>query len=550
MVFDMRNRAVVMRWGTSVVASALFATLLVLTGIAGRVEVPVHRSAGVTDLCSGWSGCRSAGYSDAGYGAVSGRMYWNMYAGHNCTNYVAYRMIKAGMSSTRPWVGGGNASEWGLHMRSITDQVPSVGSVAWWGRYSNGSGSAGHVGYVERVVSPTEIIISMDSWGGTFHWRRITKDSGRWPTGFIHFVDKKLTATVAPAVSGTPQVGTVLQANPGTWSPSAARSVQWLANGVALPGQTGLRLTVTPALLGKTLSARVTGNRTGYQPVTVTSRATKAVVPGVITPSEPPVLSGEPFVDGRLTATPGRWSVAGTAIEWRWYADDVRIRANGGPTLALTPAYDGKTIKVVAVARKAGYNDATAPATTKAGPVLAGKITVTKPVTVTGTRRVGYQVLAVPGAYDPVSVATSYQWLRNGVPIPGATGIRYVQTAADVGRVLTVRTTLSKARYISATTVDAGTQRTQSVPTVAVTPIGIKRAAVVSLRVTAPGANPVVGWVDVTVGRHTKTVPLGANGIARVTIDDLAAGSRPVKVYFRGSSVAVAKRWTGTVVVK
>lgn len=549
MVFDMRNRAVVMRWGTSVVASALFATLLVLVGIAGRVDAPVNRSAGVTDLCSGWSGCNSAGYSDAGYGAVSGRMYWNMYAGHNCTNYVAYRMIKAGMSTTRPWVGGGNASEWGLQMKSITDQVPSVGSVAWWGRYSNGSGSAGHVGYVERVVSPNEIIISMDSWGGTFHWRRITKDSGRWPTGFIHFTDKKLTATVAPAVSGAAQVGTVLQANPGTWSPTAERSVQWLANGVALPGRTGLRLAVTPDLLGKTIAAKVTGNRTGYKPVTVTSKATKAVAPGVITPSEPPVLSGEPFVDGTLTATAGRWSVAGTAMEWRWYADDVRIRANGGPSLALTPAYDGKTIKVVAVARKVGYKDATAPATAKAGPVLAGKITVSKPVTVTGTRRVGYQVLAVPGTYDPASVTVAYQWLRNGVPIPGATGIRYVQTAADVGRVLTVRASLSKPRYIPATQVAGAAVRTQAVPTVAVTPIGLKRSALVSLRVTAPGANPVVGWVDVTVGRHTKTVQL-VNGNARVTIEDLAAGSRDVRVYFRGSTVALAKRWNGTVVVK
>ncbi|WP_278256582.1 hypothetical protein [Nocardioides convexus] len=273
-----------------------------------------------------------------------------------------------------------------------------------------------------------------------------------------------------------------------------------------MPGATGLRLAVTPALLGKTIAARVTGNRAGYKPVTVTSKATKAVAPGVITPSEPPVLSGEPFVDGTLTATAGRWSVAGTAIEWRWYADDVRIRANGGPSLALTPAYDGKTIKVVAVARKAGYNDATAPATGKAGPVLAGKITVSKPITVTGTRRVGYQVLAVPGTYDPASVAVSYQWLRNGVPIPGATGIRYVQTAADVGRVLTVRASLSKARYIPASQVAGAALRTQAVPTVAVTPIGLKGSALVSLRVTAPGANPVVGWVDVTVGRHTRTV--------------------------------------------
>ena len=53
-------------------------------------------------------------------------------------------------------------SEWGKYMARITDQVPNVGAVAWWGRYSNGSGSAGHVAYVEKVVSPTEITWKME----------------------------------------------------------------------------------------------------------------------------------------------------------------------------------------------------------------------------------------------------------------------------------------------------------------------------------------------------------------------------------------------------
>src|SRR5207245_7229789 len=42
-------------------------------------------------ICSGndWTTCPSAGYTDHGYGTNSNNMYWGMYSGHNCTNYVA-----------------------------------------------------------------------------------------------------------------------------------------------------------------------------------------------------------------------------------------------------------------------------------------------------------------------------------------------------------------------------------------------------------------------------------------------------------------------------
>lgn len=548
MVFGMRNRGPVLRWGSSVAASALFATALVVAGTLTRATVPVERSAANTYLCSGYSGCRGAGYSDAGYGAVSGRMYWNMYSGHNCTNYAAYRVIKAGGPATRPWSGGGNASEWGLQMREITDQVPNVGAIAWWARYDNGSGSAGHVAYVEKVVSPTEIVISEDSWGGTFHWRRLTKDSGRWPTGFIHFTDKVLTPTVAPKVTGTPKVGEALRLDPGTWTPSARRTMQWLADGVAIPGQTGGGLALTPALLGKNISVRVRATRVGYDPVTVTTKATADVAPGTFDTGEQPVISGEAYVDGVLTATAGGWDPADPAIEWRWYADGVRIRGNGGSTLALKPVYDGAMIKVVAVARKDGYTTATAPAVAQAGPVLAGKIAVAKPLTITGTHRVGYQLTAVPGTYEPAEVTAAYQWLRNGVPIPGATRARYVQTVADVGSTLSVRATLSRPRYIPLA-VDAVAARTQAVPTLKVATSGGRGTAAVAVRVTAAGVSPVNGWVEVTIGRHVRKARL-VDGLVRVTIDELADGPKNVKVHYRGSSTVVAKRATATVDVR
>ncbi len=201
----MRLGRTVWRGGTALLTSTLVATLLVLAG-AGQSAAPqspeTTAASGSSYLCTGYTGCRNAGYSDAGYGAVNSRMYWRMYSGHNCTNYAAYRMIKAGMSNDRPWDGSGMAYNWGYAMARITNTRPSVGAVAWWDRYDGGIGSSGHVAYVERVVSADEIVISEDSWSGDFHWRTITRDSGRWPTGFIHFVDKTVQNTAAPTITG------------------------------------------------------------------------------------------------------------------------------------------------------------------------------------------------------------------------------------------------------------------------------------------------------------------------------------------------------------
>jgi hypothetical protein len=74
-----------------------------------------------TYLCTGYAGCRDAGYPNAGYRAHNDRMYWNMYSGHNCTNYAAYRMVRAGLPNKRPWGSGGNATYWGYKKDRITD---------------------------------------------------------------------------------------------------------------------------------------------------------------------------------------------------------------------------------------------------------------------------------------------------------------------------------------------------------------------------------------------------------------------------------------------
>src|SRR3954454_12857379 len=211
---------------------------LLLTG-AVPVLSAAPAAATVTRLCYGYSACSRAGDSSAGYDRNNGTMYWRMYAGHNCTNYAAYRMVLSGLPNVRPWSGSGNAMYWGTSMSSITDQTPTVGAVAWWKAHVSPAGSVGHVAYVEKVISENEIIVSQDSWGGDFSWARITKTSSGWPSGFVHFNDVPLANTTRPAVSGTPRVGSVLSTSTGSWDArNVTTTYRWKAGRRDIPGAT------------------------------------------------------------------------------------------------------------------------------------------------------------------------------------------------------------------------------------------------------------------------------------------------------------------------
>lgn len=553
MVEPMRPMSRYLGYGCALVSSALVGTLVVVLGVA-QDQAPAEErtrlaSSSSSYLCTGYAGCRSAGYSDGGYSAHSSTTYWRMYPGHNCTNYVAYRMVKAGMPNVRPWSGGGNASEWGLEMDKITDRRPSVGAVAWYGRYAGGVGSAGHVAVVEKVISPDEILISEDIWGGDFHWRRITKDSGHWPSGFIHFVDKSLTNTTAPTISGTPQVGAELTAAKGSWSPAPdSVTYQWLADGVPIDGATSATFTPTAAEQGKNLRVAVTAKKPDYTAATVQSDPTTRVVKGRFTRKTMPTISGTPMVDEALTATPATWSPPPQTTVYRWLVDGQILDGASGPTLTLTKDMVGKSIQVTTAARRDGYvNDPIR--SEPVGPVAVGEITVDQPYAVSGRTRVGEQLRVEPGVVTPADATVAYQWLRDGVEIPGATGSTYDVTADDLGAHLKVRVSLSRRNYLPRTehVVLDGTVTTR--PTIGVHTTPKVHKAVVRVGVTAPGVDPVDGQVVVVLGKQQQTVDL-ADGRARVVFDGVAAGNRNVWVRYPGTDLVEAARQQASVRVQ
>jgi surface antigen len=507
-------------------------------------------SASSAYLCMGYTRCADAGYSHAGYASRNDRMYWRMYSGHNCTNYVAYRMIQAGMSTERPWSGSGNAYNWGLQMRSITDQRPAVGAVAWWNRNVPGAGSVGHVAYVERVVSPTVIIVSQDSWGGDFSWKRIDKNHSGWPSGFIHFRDKNLLTNVdLPRVSGTPRVGVRIRASGASWKPQPQKVLyQWLADGRPIAGATTANFTPTPREFGKRLTFRIAASRDGSPPVTVTSAATPAVEPGTLTSTELPEITGEMVVGETLSVSRGLYAQPKVTRTRAWYADGVAIPNATERTLTLTRGTIGKTITVRERAIARGYtpNELTADVET---PVVWGTIEMVRPVAGSGDLALGSTLTADPGRSRPNDGTVAYQWLRDGRFVRGATQPTYTLTAADVGRTMTVRVLRNRLNFTPIATDYAFTGPVTTTSSMNVETAGGRHVANVRIRVHAPGIDAPDGSVRVRVGKTIVTRAL-RDGFVRIWFADLAAGRRYVQVFYRGTDVIGRSFWSGRVWVK
>ena len=487
-----------------------------------------------TYLCSGYAGCQAAGYGHAGYRQASSTAYWRMFAGHNCTNYVAYRLIQSGMPDLRPWDGSGNASNWGVVMAGITDQTPTVGSVAWYKPHVTPAGANGHVAYVEQVISDTEIIVSEDYWGGDFYWRRITKSGGGWPTGFIHFNDRVVAPTTAPAIVGTPAVGAPLEVVTGAWTPTPTSvSVRWLADGAAIPGATAPAYVPTPDVKGKALTAEVTALLDGYTAGQAVL-ATAPVAPGRFQPSEVPAIQGVAEVGQTLTLTNASWVPQPAKVKTQWYADGVAIPEATGASLVLTRDHIDRRISARVTASASGYRKSasTAPETT---PVLAKPIAITSPSRAKGTPEVGSRLVARPGIFKPEDASITYAWLRDGHPIAKATKPTYTVRRADLRRALSVQITLTR-RHFRTTTESVAVAPVTTVPEVKVRTDATRKRVALDIRVKAPGASRPDGAMTVSVGGRTVEVQL-VSGRARVVVRGVRPGTKPVVVRYAGTDV-------------
>lgn len=259
-----------------------------------------------------------------------------------------------------------------------------------------------------------------------------------------------------PTISGSAAVGASLTASAGEWTPTpTSLAYQWLADGNEIPGATGDSYTVASTDVGKQLAVKVTGTRAGYLPASATSASTAAVTAAALTTAVP-IISGTAAVGSTLTAIPGAWGPEPVSFQYQWTRNGVPIDGATNVTYAVTTADAGAALAVVVTGSKPGYGSASRQSAAvqvaaPPPPAQGKKLTKTPTPKITGTAKVSQKLKAKPGTWKPAKVSLSYQWLRSGEVISGATGNSYVLVGADIGKKISVQVTGAKAGYQSVT---------------------------------------------------------------------------------------------------
>jgi hypothetical protein len=157
------------------------------------------------------------------------------------------------------------------------------------------------------------------------------------------------------------------------------------------------------------------------------------------------------------------------AFSYQWNNAGVAISGANAAAYVLKGTDLAKAITVTVTGSKLGFISVSR--TSLATTPTAGTLTLQPTPTTTGTMLVGNMLWALPGTWD-TGVTFSYQWLRAGVAIAGATANTYTTTATDLNKSVSVRVVAAKLGYSSVTknsvgyVISAGTILLQPTPTI------------------------------------------------------------------------------------
>lgn len=290
------------------------------------------------------------------------------------------------------------------------------------------------------VAADLGYYITVTVTGNLTNYTPVSKTSS--PTSAVL---NKMTVTPTPTITGVTLVGNVLTVNPGVWTPSdVSLTYRWLRNNIAIPGATGTTYTLVQADDLTSITVRVTATKTGYGDEEKTSLPIS--IGKQFVNHNAPTLKGNNWVGQTLKATVGLWDAAAT-LTHQWYRDGVAILGATAHSYLLQKADIGHKITMATTGTATGYVSKTSTSAPTAV-ILSGIPFAKKPSPViTGTLKVGQTLGVKVGAWSPTPKKYYYQWLRNLVPITGATAKTYKLTAADLGTSIRVRVKVAKPGY-------------------------------------------------------------------------------------------------------
>jgi 5'-nucleotidase len=179
----------------------------------------------------------------------------------------------------------------------------------------------------------------------------------------------------------------------------------------------------------------------------------------------------------------------------------------------------------------------------------------TKAPSIRGKVEVGKTVKAVHGNWSVRSVDYSYQWLRDGAPIAGATDSRYRITAEDIGTELSVQVTASKDGYSDGVAVSAAQSVEKISSRVSASPsswlVWGNRSVTVDVSVTVGKGGTTAGEVTFYDGGTTVgTSTVDKRGDASLKLPKLSRGIHFISVKYSGNDlVESSSSWPRVVFV-
>ncbi|WP_317229240.1 sialate O-acetylesterase [Clavibacter sp. MX14-G9D] len=243
----------------------------------------------------------------------------------------------------------------------------------------------------------------------------------------------------------------------------------------------------------------------------VTARTPSMQAAGTFTSAPVPTITGKATIGSRLQATTPRWTPATSPAtpRYAWYSGGVLLAGKTAAWYVVQESDAGKTITVEATGARPGL----AALSKKSVPTATVPVKpfVRTPIpTVTGTLKVGSTLIAKPGTWSPVATY-SYQWSRNGSPIPGGTAATYRIVEADAGTKIAVTVAGVKVGYKPTSVSSAA----RLVPGAPVVPVPVPTPTVKPV----PSPTPPVVVVKDFVSKPKPTIPETAAAGTTVTAD-------------------------------
>lgn len=170
------------------------------------------------------------------------------------------------------------------------------------------------------------------------------------------------------------------------------------------------------------------------------------VVKKSLTNTAAPTVTGRTQVGQTLSATEGTWSAQPTGYGYQWLRDGKAVSGATAQQYVLTAADQGRRMSVRVTPVLAGYTTAAAESAAT-GRVQTGQFVSTAAPAISGTTKVGSTLTATAGEWTPQPATVKYQWLRDGVAIPKATGTTYTLTAKDRGKKISVFVSVQAPGY-------------------------------------------------------------------------------------------------------